>query len=662
MDNSVKKIAVKPFKNPACAQIEAPGSKSITNRALLMAAMAGQKVEILRPLASRDSKIMAQCLKNLGFEISESENSISVSGSPKKSARLFVGNAGTAARFLTAYVCSIEGGYYEFDSDEEMRRRPMQGLIKALEKLGAKFEFEKEPHCFPFRVKTFGLSGGKIEIDAGSSSQILSAVLMASALAKSETLVELKGETVSKPFVKMTLEMMRQFGFDARETEDGKYLVKNSRAKKISAYEVEPDATAASYPIALAAAAGGAVLIKNFPFEGLQGDVRFADIMRKTGLALCQKVGGDLLVYRNPGIQKYSGGEFDFNDISDTFLTLAAIAPLFETPVKITGISHTRKQESDRVLAMRNELSKFAQKVEIGEDFIAIRPYKRSELAKNISAPVEIKTYKDHRVAMSSAVCGCADVLDGGGAWMEIDDPLCCAKTWPNFFDILEKARMDSMKFKIVAIDGGAAVGKSSVSKECSKTLNYMHVDTGAHYRTLAYILLAEKIEPGAGEQAVAAALKNIGISTVLDGNSARIAVCGRKIEDSLIRTDAVNQNVSLFAAMPCVREFLKGYQRSMADFAKEKRFAGLVMEGRDIGSVIFPGADAKIFLDADEETRRLRRAKEGISDAISKRDQLDKNRKTAPLVRPEGAELIDTSRMTKDEVVAQTLAFIIKA
>ncbi|MBO7522018.1 MAG: (d)CMP kinase, partial [Opitutales bacterium] len=214
----------------------------------------------------------------------------------------------------------------------------------------------------------------------------------------------------------------------------------------------------------------------------------------------------------------------------------------------------------------------------------------------------------------------------------------------------------------IVAIDGGAAVGKSSVSKECSKTLNYMHVDTGAHYRTLTYILLSENILPENGEDAAAAALGNLEISTSLAGNSARMAVRGKAVEDALIRTDAVNQNVSLFAAMPKVREFLKNYQRSMADFARENNFAGLVMEGRDIGSVIFPNAHVKIFLDADEETRRLRRAKEGISDAISKRDQLDKNRKTAPLVRPEGAELIDTSRMTKDEVVARTLALIIKA
>ena len=661
MENAPQKILITPFAAPACAVVEVPGSKSITNRALLLAAMAQSRVKILRPLASRDSKIMAQCLKNLGYEIEDKGESITVSGSPKNSAELFVGNAGTAARFLTAFVCTIKNGSFSFDADPEMRRRPMGGLITALESLGAEFEFRGENLCFPFSVKTHGFKGGKIEVDASSSSQILSAIIMASAAADAE--IELKGETVSKPFVKMTIEMMRQFGFAVSEKAHEKiYAVKNSQPKKISEYEVEPDATAASYPIALAASAGGAVLIKNFPHGGLQGDAKFADVMEKTGLVFCQKISGDLLVRRNLSCQKTQASDFDFNDISDTFLTLATLAPLFESPVKITGVAHTRKQESDRVLAMQNELSKFAQKVEIDEDSIAIYPHKRSALAQKISAPVEIKTYKDHRVAMSNAIAGCADILKNGKPWIEIDDPMCCAKTWPNFFDILEKARKDSMNFKIVAIDGGAAVGKSSVSKECSKTLNYMHVDTGAHYRTLTYILLGAGIAPEAGESAAAEALEKLEISTVISGNSARMAVRGKEIEDALIRTDAVNQNVSHFAAMPKVREFLKSYQRSMADFARENNFAGLVMEGRDIGSVIFPNANVKIFLDADEETRRLRRAKEGISDAISKRDQLDKSRKTAPLVRPEGSELIDTSNLTKDEVVSRALALIAKA
>lgn len=651
---------VEPFAKPACAAIQAPGSKSITNRALLLAAMSGQKVEILNPLVSRDSQIMAQSLKNLGFEIEEGENSISVSGSPKKSAKLFVGNAGTAARFLTAFVCAIKGGEFDFDSDEEMYKRPMGGLIEALEHLGAEFIFKKESRSFPFTVKTKGFSGGEIELDASQSSQILSAILMSQTLADAETSITLKGGTVSKPFVEMTVKMMRQFGFEVEQPSSEKYTVKNIRTAKISSYRVETDATAASYPIALAAAASGAVLVKNFPHDGLQGDVKFAEIMQKAGLVKCRRAGNDLLVCKSEPSSNQPC-EFDFNDISDTFLTLAAISPLFGRVVKITGIAHTRKQESDRVEAMAREISKFAKKADFDEDSITVYPYEKSELAQKISRPVKIETYKDHRIAMSHGIAGCADIF-GGKAWIEIHDPQCSSKTWPDFFKALEQSRKDSMKFKTVAIDGGAAVGKSSVSKECAKTLNYMHVDTGSHYRTIAYILLSGGICPALGEDAVSQALKGVEISTLIFGNSARMSVGGKEIEDSLIRTDEVNQNVSLFAAMPKVREFLKGYQRSMESVAKEKNFAGLVMEGRDIGSVIFPNATIKIFLDADEETRRKRRASEGISDSISKRDALDKNRKTAPLVRPEGSFLIDTSNMSKEEVIAKTIALIAEA
>lgn len=650
---------VEPFIRPACAAIQAPGSKSITNRALLLAAMSGRKVEILNPLISRDSQIMAQCLKNLGFEIEAGENSISVSGSPRKSAKLFVGNAGTAARFLTAFVCAIKGGEFDFDSDEEMYKRPMGGLIDALEQLGAKFVFKKKSRSFPFTVKTNGFSGGEIELDAAESSQILSAILMSQTLAESETSITLKGETVSKPFVEMTVKMMRQFGFEAECVSSGKYIVKNTRTSEISSYQVETDATAASYPIALAAVAAGAVLVKNFPNEGLQGDAKFAEVMQKAGLVECRRVESDLLARKAEPSNEAC--EFDFNDISDTFLTLAAIAPLFGRKVKITGIAHTRKQESDRVEAMAREISKFAKKADFDEDSITVYPYEKSELSRKISSPVKIETYKDHRIAMSHAIAGCADIF-GGRAWMEISDPQCSSKTWPDFFKTLEQSRKDSMKFKTVAIDGGAAVGKSSVSKECAKTLNYMHVDTGSHYRTIAYVLLERGVRPECGEDAVSKALKEIEISTLIFGNSARMSVGGKEIEDSLIRADEVNQNVSLFAAMPQVREFLKGYQRSMEGVAKENSFAGLVMEGRDIGSVIFPNAAIKIFLDADEETRRKRRANEGISDSISKRDELDKNRKTAPLVRPEGSILIDTSNMSKEEVIAKTLALIAEA
>lgn len=188
-----------------------------------------------------------------------------------------------------------------------------------------------------------------------------------------------------------------------------------------------------------------------------------------------------------------------------------------------------------------------------------------------------------------------------------------------------------------------------------------MHIDTGAHYRTVAYGLLENSISPSDGE-AVKSHLKKLKIGTVLDGNSAKITLNGVLVPDSEIRTERINANVAQFAAMQDVRSFLKNYQRSMSDFARENGFSGMIMEGRDIGSVIFPDANVRIFLDADEETRAKRRANEGIRDSISRRDELDKTRKTAPLLCPDGAELIDTSKMTKEQVVAKTLSLILES
>ncbi len=653
------KILVEPFQNPACTSFKLPASKSITNRALLLAAMQDYPLRINNPIKSRDGEIMLSCLKDLGYDVLVEKSYVSISGECNLKANLNVGNAGTAARFLTAFVCTKVNGVYNFDSDKAMYSRPMAGLINALKGQGAVFEFKGEKNCFPFTVKTSGLQGGEIVLDASQSSQILSAILMASPAAKADTVLRLKGKTVSEPFVKMTLKMMEDFGFCAEDLGENSYKILHGITTSPETYDVEADATAASYPIALAAVTGGAVLIEDFPFTDLQGDARFAELLSEAGIIKTKKIGKDLLVVKSEA--KAKKFNFDFNAISDTFLTLAAAAPILGIEVKITGLAHTRKQECDRVLAMSTGLKNFAQNVNYGDDFIEIKPHKTKEISKHINAPILIATYEDHRVAMSFGIAASANIMPNKKGWIEILDPNCTSKTFPEFFNTLKEAKMNSEKFKIVAVDGGAAVGKSSVSKECANTLNYMHVDTGAHYRTLSYILLQNGILSD-NPKAVTEFLKTLKISVYLEGRSARMSIDGKKIEDADIRNDLINANVSIFASMPDVRNFLKDFQRSMADEAKAQGFAGLVMEGRDVGTVIFPNATLKIFLDADEETRALRRKNEGISDSIAKRDKLDKTRKTAPLVCAKDAELIDTSKMTKDEVIAKALSLIIKA
>ena len=662
---------IKPFAKPACASVTLPGSKSITNRAMILAAVAGGELEIKNALFSRDTIIMADCLKRLGYVVESDREARSIkisaegSAAPNLQAELFVGNAGTAARFVTAFCAANKGGEYFFDSDEAMYKRPMKGLMDALREQGSEFEFVGQRDCFPFKMRAGGLAGGEVCIDASASSQLLSALLMAAPLAEKKTLVRLSKGTVSRPFVEMTVNMMTDFGFQCSRPADGVFeIVPRRPERRMSAYFVEPDATAASYFAILPALTGGAVLLENFANCSLQGDLGFLDVLHGCSLVGTSKVlNGVLAVGAKRPAGNYAGGGINFSDISDTFLTLAAASAALGGNLRIEGISHTRAQETDRVAAMAAELRKVCLAVSEEEDALEICPHKA--LPEGISdTPVRIKTYSDHRIAMSFGILGCADIFGDGTPWISIEDPQCVSKTWDNFFDTLDAARVASEKFTTVAVDGGAAVGKSSVSKAVSDMLHLMHVDTGAHYRTLTYALINAGLAD-ADEAAVEGYLSDFKLGTAFDpqrANSARMTLCGELVKDEDLRTKAVNDRVSVFASMPSVRNFLKGYQRSMASYAREHGFSGLIMEGRDIGSVIFPDADVRIFLDADEQTRAQRRAKEGISDSISARDRMDRSRKTAPLVCPEGAVRIDTSNMTKEDVISRTAAEICRA
>lgn len=661
-------ISVKPFVK-CRASITPPGSKSITNRAMMLSALAGGRTLLKDVLFSRDTNIMADCLQKLGYmlKLDRNENTIEIDSAygsiPNSEAEINVGNAGTAARFVTALVALRKKGKFKLTSDKAMHARPIKGLIDALKSQGATFEFLGEENHLPFIIRTNGLNGGDILIDAGESSQMLSGLLMASVGAESPMNVKLSSGTVSKPFVNMTIEMMKQFGFSC-EVDGTNYKVDlraKRRADSPRIYSIEPDATAASYFVALPIVVGGVSEIVNFGSCKLQGDSAFVEVLESIGLIKTQHCGNNLLVYASENTVFPETVEVDFNDISDTFLTLASISMLLPFKLKIKGIAHTRAQETDRVGAVACQLRKFCASVEETEDSISITPYTREELVKKLPSETLVNTYDDHRIAMSFAIAGCADIRGDGKPWIKIENPECVSKTWVDFFEVLYTARKDSKKFRVIAVDGGAAVGKSSVSRECSRVLDYMHVDTGAHYRTIAYGLLEQGVD-ASDKNAIIQALKNLKIGTALEGNSAKITLNGNLVPDSEIRNERINLKVAEFAAVAEVRDFLKNYQRSMADFGKENHFNGMIMEGRDIGSVIFPDADVRIFLDADEETRAKRRAKEGISDSIKKRDELDKNRKTAPLKQPEGADLIDTSHLTKEQVVQKTLSLILES
>ena len=436
--------SVKPFTKPVAGTVTVPGSKSITNRALIMGALCNGPVTLYNALFSRDTRIMTGALKSLGFTIRTDQKShqIEVSGQggsiPRDGVSLNVGNAGTAARFLTSFLATSKDGEYFLDGDPAMRTRPMSGLLNALNSWGCSFQYSGQKGAFPFTMRPVGLSGGPVTVDARSSSQILSALLIASPLAKRDVSMQLDGDTVSRPFVTLTLKMMQQFGINqAKEITPGKFEISApfSYHRDEGTYLIESDATAASYFLALPLITGGKIAVSSLYCASLQGDLLFMEVLKQLGMDI--KGSADSILAQISTLPP-DNLTVDFTDISDTFLTLAAIAPALPVKsIQINGIGHTRQQETDRINAMATELLKLDQGIEEGEDFLIIRPDHKS-LKKCALGGVTIDTYEDHRIAMSFAILGSLDVLKSGKPWLFINDPACCGKTFPHFFDVLE--------------------------------------------------------------------------------------------------------------------------------------------------------------------------------------------------------------------------------
>ena len=437
-------LAVKPFVRPVRGGVTLPGSKSMTNRAMLLAALSDGQATLTGALFSDDTEIMAEALRRLGFHVEEDESSgrITVGGRggavPATDAELFTGLAGTAARFLTALCASSRKGIYKIDGVPQMRKRPMKGLIDALRVLGADIRCLGEEGFLPIEIRASGLRGGPVDVDARESSQILSALLMVAPLADKAVVATPVGG-FRRPFVQMTKGQMAQFGLAgaAREDEGGTIEVAPGGYRSPGEYPVEPDATAASYFAALPLIAGGSIELDGLKPAGrsLQGDVRFLDVLAKCGAVVA--AGADGITVSFAPFARRLGVEHDFSGFSDTFLTLAAIAPLLDGPTKILGISHTRRQETDRVAGMATELRRLGQEVVETDDALEIRP-------RPLRKGVTVETHGDHRFAMSFGILGCKDARGDGSPWLCVADPGCCAKTFPGFFTKLDEIRAAS--------------------------------------------------------------------------------------------------------------------------------------------------------------------------------------------------------------------------
>lgn len=660
MDDS---LLLQPFTGPVQGRLTLPGSKSITNRALVLAALSGAEVRLEGALFSRDTQLMINALKALGSRVQADEARAQLTLTPAtdhaEAATLEVGNAGTVARFISALAAARPHGRFTLTGDAAMHERPMAGLVQALAAQGAQITSLEKPDCLPFELEAQGLSGGKIAVEAAASSQFVSALMLAGTQARAP--LELVTEGLRWPFVRLTAGLMRQFGYRVDLDEGAATLAVEApqTPEAVPAvFPIEGDVTAASYWLALTWVHGGTLELATLPERPLQGDVAFADLLERFGLEV-ERGAGTWQIRRSAKSLPDVGGTYDFANFSDTFLTLAALAPLAQTPLTLTGLAHTRRQETDRVAAAARELERLGQAVSTTEDTLTIRP--SLEALRAVARDgVTVKTYEDHRIAMSFAVLGSVDVLGDGRAWLRLEDPMCCRKTYPRFFDELERLRTgrETESLVIVAVDGGAAAGKSSTSRGVAAALDFLHVDTGAHYRAVTRALLDAGVSPE-DEAGVAPAVAGLDFTTQLDGRSSHMVVGGRAFAREELRSDAVNAAVPLFAALPVVREAVKGYQRAQVEVAREAGLPGLIMEGRDIGTVIFPRANLKIFLEADAQTRQERREREGSAEAVARRDARDSARKAAPLARADDAVVIDNSTLSLEEVIARVVALV---
>lgn len=420
-------VEIQPLEAPPDAEIRVPGSKSVTNRALLVAALADGASSLHNPLFSDDSYWLMQALAKLGFEVhaDEAEAKVEIEGLrgiiPLAEVEIFVGNAGTVARFLPPFL-ALGRGPYRVDGSPRMRERPVADLVEAMRRLGAAVRYGEGEGRFPMVVRGGGIRGGEARVRGGQSSQFLSGLLMSAPYADEPVELEVEGELVSRPYVGITTGVMREFGVKAEEDSDGTFRVSPSHYEARE-YTVEPDASGASYFVAAAAVSGGRVRVVGLGSGSSQGDARFAEVLEEMG---CEaEYGEDHIEVRGP--ERLRGVDVDMNDISDTMMTLAAIAPFADGPTRITGVGHTRHQETDRISAVARELERLGVGVKEGPDGIEITPGQ--------VRPATVRTYDDHRMAMAFALVGL--MVPG----VRIDNPACVTKTLPRYFDLLESLR-----------------------------------------------------------------------------------------------------------------------------------------------------------------------------------------------------------------------------
>lgn len=629
-----------------------PGSKSISNRVLLLSALCEGRTTLHDLLDSDDTRVMLTALRQLGCGLQQDGRTVVIDGIagrlPSTPIRFFMGNAGTAMRPLTAAL-AIAGGDFELSGVPRMHERPIGDLVDALRPLGCTIDYLGNEGYPPLRVGQPQLKlDAPIQVRGDVSSQFLTALLMALPLvARQDLVIEVVGELISKPYIEITLNLLARFGIDVRREGWQRFTIPaGSRYQSPGVLHVEADASSASYFIALGAIAAhqaAPVRIEGVGESSIQGDIRFVEAARQMGARVS---GGPNWLEISRGSWPLKAIDLDCNHIPDAAMTLAVMALYADGPSSLRNIASWRVKETDRIAAMATELRKLGAKVEEGADFIRIEPL---PLAAQWRA-ARIHTYDDHRVAM----CFSLAAFNPARLPVRILDPKCVAKTFPDYFEALFSVTTPvSGAVPVLCVDGPTASGKGTLAARLAERLGYHLLDSGALYRVTALAALNAglSLEP-AHETAIATLARHLPVR--FEGD--RVLLDGQDVSDA-IRSEQGGMNASKVSALPAVRTALVALQHSFA------RLPGLVADGRDMGTVIFPDAQLKVFLTASAGKRAERRHKQLISKGISTtlatlradleaRDARDMNRSVAPLKPAQDARLLDNSDLSIDASV----------
>jgi 3-phosphoshikimate 1-carboxyvinyltransferase len=671
-----------PLKH-ASGTVVLPGSKSISNRVLLLAALSQGTTLVHDLLDSDDTQVMLTALAQLGCKIVKNGSSVGSTveitglGDANKrqylpSANLYMGNAGTAMRPLTAALALLANGETEFELSgvPRMHERPIGDLVDGLRQLGCQIEYMGQDGYPPLKIKaaTSYQLNKAIKVRGDVSSQFLTALLLALPLvATQDIVIEVQGELISKPYIEITLNLLARFGINVQRDGWQKFTIPaGSRYVSPGSIHVEADASSASYFIALGAINTPAndvfdtskttfngVRIEGVGADSIQGDIRFVEAAQAMG-AIVNSGPNHLEISR--GSWPLIAVDLDCNHIPDAAMTLAVMALYADGTTTLRNIASWRVKETDRIVAMATELRKLGATVVEGADFISITPPKTLADWKTAA----IHTYDDHRVAM----CFSLAAFNPAGLPIRILDPKCVAKTFPDYFEALfSVAQTNASAIPVITIDGPSASGKGSLASVLAQKLGYHYLDSGALYRVTAFAALQQGLSLEAKDEVAIAALAETLVEKLhLRFEANAIMLNGEDISDA-VRSEAGGMHASQVSVLPMVRKALVKLQHSF------RTLPGLVADGRDMGTVIFPDAPLKVFLTASAEKRALRRHKQLISKGFSAildtlradleaRDARDSSRSVAPLKPAQDALLLDNSELSIEESVNQTLSW----